>query len=106
VEVRKGERLIEVLEPEKRRYVSSPMAMTEAAIDSGFMRDLYVSLGEPLNDARTEWSVRVYYKPFVPWLWAGVLLMVLGGVLAALDRRYRAGFKGDKKLAEPSLHQG
>lgn len=106
VEVRKGDRLIEVLEPEKRRYVSSPMAMTEAAIDSGFMRDLYVSLGEPLNDARTEWSMRVYYKPFVPWLWGGVLLMVLGGVLAALDRRYRAGFKGDKKLAEPSLHQG
>jgi cytochrome c biogenesis factor len=42
----------------------------------------------------------------VPWLWGGVLLMVLGGVLAALDRRYRAGFKGDKKPAEPSLHQG
>jgi hypothetical protein len=57
--------------------------------DSGFMRDLYVSLGEPLNDARTEWSMRVYYKPFVPWLWGGVLLMVFGGVLASLDRRYR-----------------
>jgi cytochrome c-type biogenesis protein CcmF len=53
------------------------------------MRDLYVSLGEPLDDARTEWSMRVYYKPFVPWLWGGVLLMVFGGVLAALDRRYR-----------------
>lgn len=96
VEVRKGERVIEVLEPEKRRYVSSPMAMTEAAIDSGFLRDLYVSLGEPLNDARTEWSMRVYYKPFVPWLWGGALLMVLGGVLAALDRRYRAGLKESK----------
>ena len=63
--------------------------MTEAGIDSGFMRDLYVSLGEPLDDARTEWSMRVYYKPFVPWLWAGVLFMVFGGMLAALDRRYR-----------------
>ena len=106
VQVLRNDKIIEILQPEKRRYFSSAMAMTEAGIDSGFMRDLYVSLGEPLDDARTEWSMRVYYKPFVPWLWGGVLLMVLGGVLAALDRRYRAGFKGDKKLAEPSLHQG
>jgi cytochrome c-type biogenesis protein CcmF len=89
VEVLRDGQLLEVLQPEKRRYFSSAMPMTEAAIDSGFMRDLYVSLGEPLNEARTEWSVRVYFKPFVPWLWAGVLLMVLGGVLAAVDRRYR-----------------
>ena len=89
VEVLRNDKVIEVLQPEKRRYFSSAMAMTEAGIDSGFMRDLYVSLGEPLNDARTEWSMRVYYKPFVPWLWGGVLLMVFGGVLAALDRRYR-----------------
>jgi cytochrome c-type biogenesis protein CcmF len=90
VEVSRGGEVIETLFPEKRRYFSSAMPMTEAGIDSGFMRDLYVSLGEPLDDARTEWSMRVYYKPFVPWLWAGVLLMVLGGVFAALDRRYRA----------------
>ncbi len=89
VEVLRQDKVIEVLQPEKRRYFSSAMPMTEAGIDSGFMRDLYVSLGEPLDDARTEWSMRVYYKPFVPWLWGGVLLMVLGGVLAALDRRYR-----------------
>ena len=89
VQVLRNEQVIEILQPEKRRYFSSAMPMTEAGIDSGFMRDLYVSLGEPLNDARTEWSMRVYYKPFVPWLWGGVLLMVLGGVLAALDRRYR-----------------
>jgi cytochrome c-type biogenesis protein CcmF len=89
VQVLRNEKIIEILQPEKRRYFSSAMAMTEAGIDSGFMRDLYVSLGEPLDDARTEWSMRVYYKPFVPWLWGGVLLMVLGGVLAALDRRYR-----------------
>ncbi|MBU3649603.1 MAG: heme lyase CcmF/NrfE family subunit [Limnohabitans sp.] len=80
---------LRTLSPEKRRYFSSAMPMTEAAIDSGFWRDLYVSLGEPLNEAQTEWSVRVYYKPFVPWLWAGGLLMALGGLLAALDRRYR-----------------
>ncbi len=89
VQVLRDDKVIEILQPEKRRYFSSAMAMTEAGIDSGFMRDLYVSLGEPLDDARTEWSMRVYYKPFVPWLWGGVLLMVLGGVLAALDRRYR-----------------
>ncbi len=89
VQVLRDDMVIEILQPEKRRYFSSAMAMTEAGIDSGFMRDLYVSLGEPLDDARTEWSMRVYYKPFVPWLWGGVLLMVLGGVLAALDRRYR-----------------
>ena len=90
VEVKRGNEVIETLQPEKRRYFSSAMPMTEAGIDSGFMRDLYVSLGEPLDDARTEWSMRVYYKPFVPWLWGGVLLMVLGGLFAALDRRYRA----------------
>ena len=86
--LRNGQRL-EVLWPEKRRYVSSAMPMTEAAIDSGFMRDLYVSMGDPLEGKRPEWSMRVYYKPFVPWLWGGVLLMVFGGVAAALDRRYR-----------------
>jgi cytochrome c-type biogenesis protein CcmF len=89
VQVLRNAQVIQVLHPEKRRYFSSAMPMTEAGIDSGFLRDLYVSLGEPLDDARTEWSMRVYYKPFVPWLWGGVLLMVLGGVLAALDRRYR-----------------
>jgi cytochrome c-type biogenesis protein CcmF len=86
--LRNGQRL-EVLWPEKRRYVSSAMPMTEAAIDSGFMRDLYVSMGDRLEGDRPEWSMRVYYKPFVPWLWGGVLLMVFGGVAAALDRRYR-----------------
>ncbi len=89
VQVLRNDKIIEILQPEKRRYFSSAMPMTEAGIDSGFMRDLYVSLGEPLDDARTEWSMRVYYKPFVPWLWGGVLLMVFGGILAALDRRYR-----------------
>ncbi len=89
VEVLKNEQVTEVLRPQKRRYFSSAMPMTEAAIDSGVMRDLYVSLGDPLPGATPSWSMRVYYKPFVPWLWAGVLIMVLGGVLAALDRRYR-----------------
>ena len=89
VEVLKNGQVIEVLYPEKRRYFSSAMPMTEAAIDSGAMRDLYVSLGDPLPGNTPSWSMRVYYKPFVAWLWAGVLMMVTAGVLAALDRRYR-----------------
>jgi cytochrome c-type biogenesis protein CcmF len=61
--------------------------MTEAAIDRGITRDLYVSLGEPV--AGGAWIVRVYVKPFVNWIWAGCLMMALGGALAATDRRYR-----------------
>ena len=63
--------------------------MTEAAIDSGFTRDLYVSLGEPIPDSRGSWSVRVYHKPFINWIWGGCVLMALGGFLALSDRRYR-----------------
>jgi cytochrome c-type biogenesis protein CcmF len=67
--------------------------MTEAAIDSGLFRDLYVSLGEAIESDPPQWSVRVFYKPFVSWLWAGALLMVLGGILAVCDRRYRKAEK-------------
>ena len=78
------------LYPEKRAYFSSQMPMTETAIDSGFTRDVYVSLGEPLTgEGGNAWSVRVYYKPFVVWIWGGCLLMACGGVLATADRRYR-----------------
>ena len=73
--------------PEKRSYFSSTMPMTEAAIDAGLTRDIYVSLGEELDDKA--WAVRVYYKPFVDWIWGGCLLMALGGVLAMSDKRYR-----------------
>jgi cytochrome c-type biogenesis protein CcmF len=87
VELSQGGRTLKTLYPEKRNYHSSSMPMTEAAIDAGFTRDVYVSLGEPLdNDA---WAVRVYFKPFVDWIWGGCLLMALGGFLAATDRRYR-----------------
>jgi cytochrome c-type biogenesis protein CcmF len=62
-------------------------AMSETAIDAGPFRDLYLSLGEPLGGGA--WSVRVHYKPFVGWIWAGALLMAAGGALSAGDRRYR-----------------
>ena len=83
----------EVLYPEKRNYDSSTMPMTEAAIDSGLTRDIYVSLGEPLEG--NAWAVRVYYKPFVDWIWGGCLLMALGGIFAVLDKRYRLRLKNN-----------
>jgi len=75
------------LYPQKRVYSVQGMPMTEAAIDPGLTRDLYVALGEPLPNG--DWAVRLYHKPFVRWIWFGALFMALGGVLAAADRRYR-----------------
>lgn len=72
--------------PEKRIYDAGHMPMTEAAIDATFFRDIYVALGEPLGEEA--WSIRLYYKPFVRWIWGGGLLMVLGGVIAMCNRRY------------------
>jgi cytochrome c-type biogenesis protein CcmF len=86
-EVTKGGGASRTLYPEKRNYVSSQMPMTEAAIDASLTRDVYVSLGEPLEGRA--WAVRVYFKPFVDWIWGGCLLMALGGFCAVSDRRYR-----------------
>jgi cytochrome c-type biogenesis protein CcmF len=72
--------------PEKRIYNVGKMAMTESAIDVTPFRDIYIALGEPLND--NFWSVRLYYKPFVRWIWGGGFLMVMGGLFALSDRRY------------------
>ena len=76
-----------VLHPEKRRYLSGGNVMTEAAIDAGLMRDVYVSLGEPLEG--DDWAVRIQVKPLVRWIWLGGLFMAIGGVVAVLDARYR-----------------
>ncbi|HEY4696877.1 MAG TPA: heme lyase CcmF/NrfE family subunit [Gallionella sp.] len=92
--------------PEKRHYTASGMPMTEAAIDTGLFRDLYVSLGEPIPGERTAWAVRVYYKPFVDWIWAGCLLMALGGVLAISDRRYRISSKKTSRTGDETLPAG
>ena len=80
--------LLRTMQPEKRTYLASGQTMTEAEIDSGFLGDLYVSMGEPVGDGA--WGVRIYRKPFVDWIWGGCLLMAFGGFLAIADRRYRA----------------
>jgi cytochrome c-type biogenesis protein CcmF len=91
VEVRRNGRLLETLHPEKRIYNASGQTMTIAAISVGVFGDRYVSLGEPLaaDDLSGAWGVRIYLKPFIDWIWAGALLMALGGLLAVCDRRYR-----------------
>ncbi|MGB7534118.1 MAG: heme lyase CcmF/NrfE family subunit, partial [Azonexus sp.] len=92
------------MNPEKRNYHSSAMPMTEAAIDAGFLRDVYVSLGEPIDRDKPEgeWAVRVYYKPFVDWIWGGCVLMALGGLLAMLDRRYRVKARASSSVKTPA----
>ncbi|HZN07735.1 MAG TPA: cytochrome c-type biogenesis CcmF C-terminal domain-containing protein, partial [Pyrinomonadaceae bacterium] len=89
---------IERMYPEKRNYTASGNVMTETAIDSGLFRDLYVSMGEPVNAGA--WSVRVYYKPFVGWIWYGAVLMALGGGLALSDRRYALARQKDRAAKE------
>jgi cytochrome c-type biogenesis protein CcmF len=87
IEVTRDGKAVATMRPEKRIYRVQQNPMTEAAINTGFTRDLYVSLGEPVGG--NAWIVRVYFKPFVDWIWCGCLLMALGGGLAASDRRYR-----------------
>jgi cytochrome c-type biogenesis protein CcmF len=82
-----GDKQIAELFPEKRSYLGGGMPMTEAAIDPGLFRDIYVSLGEHVGDG--DWALRVYYKPYVRWIWLGAILMGLGGILAVSDPRYR-----------------
>lgn len=77
----------QLLQPEKRTYFSSSMPMTDSAVDVGLTRDIYISLGEPLDQGA--WAVRVHYKPFVNWIWGGCFLMALGGLIAISDKRYR-----------------
>ena len=98
VSVTRNDKPVAILHPEKRFFHVQQMPMTEAAIDTGLTRDLYVSLGEPLPDGA--WVVRVYHKPFVDWIWGGAFLMALGGVLAVTDRRYRLARREEAQRAE------
>ncbi|WP_375057655.1 heme lyase CcmF/NrfE family subunit [Zobellella sp. DQSA1] len=95
--VAKNGRALTELRAEKRMYVVQRMPMTEAAINAGFTRDLYAALGEELNDGA--WAVRLYYKPFVRWIWFGAVLMSIGGVIAMVDKRYRFGRKREQEVA-------
>jgi cytochrome c-type biogenesis protein CcmF len=89
-----GKRLRDML-PEKRVYRVQQNPMTEAAIATGLTRDLYVALGEPVEGSGA-WIVRVYVKPFIDWIWGGCLIMAMGGLLAASDRRYRAKLRSEQ----------
>ena len=97
-------KFIRKMNPEKRNYHSSSMPMTEAAIDAGILRDVYVSLGEPIerDNPEGEWAVRVYYKPFVDWIWGGCALMALGGLFAMFDRRYRVKSRASATVTTPA----
>ena len=92
MQVTRNGKYVTTLYPSKRSYISQQKPMTEAAIDPGFTRDLYATLGDALS--ATAWLVRVQHKPFLSWIWGGVLLMALGGLLAASDRRYRLAARG------------
>jgi len=102
IQVSQDGREVTVMYPEKRRYFAQNQTMTEAAISPGLLRDLYVSLGEPLEGGA--WSVRLYHKPFIDWIWGGCLVMALGGVLAVSDRRYRLAWRR-KEAAVPATAQ-
>ncbi len=103
IAVFKDDKFIRNLDPEKRTYNASGMAMTEAAIDTGLFRDLYIALGEPL--ANGAWVVRAYHKPFVDWIWLGCILMAIGGITSVTDRRYRLKItkKKSTKVTEENI---
>jgi cytochrome c-type biogenesis protein CcmF len=98
IEVSRNGNVINKMYPEKRSYTASGNVMTETAIDSGLFRDLYISLGEPVSGGA--WSVRVYYKPFVSWIWGGAVLMAMGGGLALSDRRYALAARKQREAME------
>jgi cytochrome c-type biogenesis protein CcmF len=101
ISVSRNGRQVTALFPERRHYVVQDQVMTEAAIDPGVTRDLYVSLGDPLSDSHGggAWLLKIQHKPFVGWIWGGCLIMALGGLLAASDRRYRISIP-ERRTAE------
>ncbi|HRO13155.1 cytochrome c-type biogenesis CcmF C-terminal domain-containing protein, partial [Amaricoccus sp.] len=101
VTVFRGDREIGTLHPEKRVYDVQGMATTEAGIDRGLTRDLYVALGDRQADGA--WALRTYVKPFSNWIWAGAMLMAAGGVASLTDRRYRVGAPARRTAAPSAL---
>ena len=85
--VYRDDRVITALSPQKRRYRASGQVMTEAAIDPGIFRDLFIAMGEPVGGEA--WAIRLQYKPMIRWIWFGALLVGFGALTTALDKRYR-----------------
>jgi cytochrome c-type biogenesis protein CcmF len=99
--VLKSDKVVAELKPQKRDYKVKRNTMTEAAISPGLFRDLYVALGEQLD--KGSWSVRVYYKPFMRWVWLGGLFMMLGGLVSISDRRYRLLARNAEQASDTAL---
>jgi cytochrome c-type biogenesis protein CcmF len=104
IEVTRDGKRVTTLYPEKRVYTVQQMPMTEAAIDSGLTRDLYVALGEAVSP--TAWILRVWVKPFIDWIWFGCVIMALGGLLAVADRRYRIAARRTPQPSSMPLDTG
>jgi cytochrome c-type biogenesis protein CcmF len=99
IDVFRGDRLIAHLEPEKRVYPVAGMPTTEAAINNGILRDVYVVIGDPQEGGG--WAVRTFVKPLANWIWAGCIVMALGGMVSLGDRRYRVA-AGARKPQPPA----
>jgi cytochrome c-type biogenesis protein CcmF len=100
MEVSRNGRAVATLTPEKRVYPVAAMPTTEAAIDNGFWRDIYLVIGDPQENGG--WAVRGYVKPLANWIWGGAIIMFLGGLLSLSDRRYRVAAGARKSPAEPA----
>jgi cytochrome c-type biogenesis protein CcmF len=95
VDIYRDGEFVTQLRPQKRTYRVQQSPMTEAGIDAGWTRDLFVALGDPLGGGA--WSVRIQYKPMIRFIWLGALVMALGGIIAASDRRYRLRVKATEQ---------
>ena len=95
IEVTKNGAPVAMLHPEKRAFTTAQSVTSETAIDRSIFRDLYVALGEQIDNRA--WTVRVYHKPLVNWIWGGALLMALGGAFAVSDRRYALAAKESRE---------
>ena len=104
INVLRDERYMRDLKPQKRVYVASGTPSTEMAIDVGFLRDLFVTLGEPKGNGR--WSMSIYIKPFIRWVWLGALFMAFGGIVAVTDKRYRLSRQARAKKSEEQSMPG
>jgi cytochrome c-type biogenesis protein CcmF len=98
--VTRNDRPVATLLAEKRRYIASGSVMTEAAIDAGLFRDLYVAMGEPVGTGGA-WAIRLHYKPMVRWMWLGALAMGIGGLTTVFDRRYRRQLPAQEAATAP-----